>query len=73
MIAGYPIRLSVDDDTSAPKISSPPRLMSAGLSKQGGSGAETGRNFEAAYQYCKDPRDRAQVHAAQADFYFRNG
>lgn len=47
--------------------------MSAGLSKQGGSGAETGRNFEAAYQYCKDPRDRAQVHAAQADFYFRNG
>lgn len=54
--------------------SHPPRFAPCpGLSKQGGSGAETGRNFEAAYQYCKDPRDRAQVHAAQADFYFRNG
>jgi hypothetical protein len=25
------------------------------------------------YQYCKDPRDRAEVHSAQAAFYFKKG
>lgn len=30
------------------------------------------QKFDMAYQYCKDSGDRAQVHLAQAAFYFKN-